>query len=191
MELIIYEEKGLEEALQGMVFSFQKECPVASAIANFRDYDKNLNIAKKLCKKDGGHNKFLEQIQVWMVVRASMDWWKQMDTYRVGVSKLSKSTMHTIMKKPIKQEDFHDLVDPEILSIVERYRKNGDFLAVSKNLPAGFLQTRMVNTNYKTLRNIIMQRKGHKLPDWELFTEEVLKQIENPELLGLNQKGEN
>ena len=191
MELRISKESGLAEALHGMCFSFEKECTVASIMAKFRDLNKNFNIAKKLCKEDGGHNKFLEQIQVWMVIRASMDWWKQMDTYRVGVSKLSKSTMHTIMKKPIKQEDFHDLVDPEILSIVERYRKNGDFLAVSKNLPAGFLQTRMVNTNYKTLRNIIMQRKGHKLPDWELFTEEVLNQLQNPDLLGLNQKGGN
>lgn len=201
MELKIVNETGLSEALIGMKFSFQPECSIKDikTIINYHEDDntefewiydakleeKYLETAKKLCKRDGGHNKLLEQVQVWMIIKAPMDWWKQFDTYRVGMSKLSKSTMHTAMKKTIVAEDFDELVDSRVLDIVEEYRVAGDFLKVSKNLPQGFLQTRMVNTNYKVLRNIIMQRKGHKLPEWEYFIEEMFKQLDSRELLGI------
>lgn len=196
MEIKINEEAGLTNAIIGMKFSFEKEGRISDIATDFHDpdwydqHEKGMKVAKKLCQKDGGHNKFLEQIQVWMTIRASMDWWKQMDTYRVGTSKLSKSTMHTIMRKPISAEDFDWAVDQRILDVVEEYRLRQDFIGVSKNLPQGFLQTRMVNTNYKVLRNIILQRTGHKLPEWSFFIRQMFNKLANPELLGIN-KGEN
>ena len=191
MEIEITKEAGLEEALIGMKFSFQSECCLDS-IATFQNVDgifeKYLETAKKLCKRDEGHNKFLEQMQVWMIIRAPLYWWKQFDTYRVGTSKLSKSTMHTLMKKSLEPEDFEGGFpdyDDSILIALLKYQREGDFDNLNKNLPQSFLQTRMVNTNYKVLRNTIQQRKGHKLPEWEMFIKTMFENLENPDLLGI------
>jgi len=185
MELKIVSENGLKQALIGMKFSFQEECEISKIQQTAEDINKHMKTAIKLCRRDHGHNKFLEQIQVHIVVRATLDFWKQIDTYRVGTSKLSKSTMHTIMRSPLNPELFHNKVDQKILDVVEGYRLAGDFDGVSKNLPQGFLQTRMINTNYKVLRNIIIQRKEHKLPEWEQFIDCILNQLQNAELIGV------
>ena len=39
------------------------------------------------------------------------------------------------------------------------------------NLPDGYLQTRLVNINAKSLRNVYFQRKDHKLSQWREFCE--------------------
>ena len=44
-------------------------------------------------------------------------------------------------------------------------------------------------TNYKALRNIIEQRKNHKLEQWHYFCNSILNQVEHPELL-TNKQGE-
>jgi hypothetical protein len=54
---------------------------------------------------------------------------------------------------------------------------------VKWNLPEGFLQTRQVRISYKTLRGMILQRKTHRLEQWQFFLTEVLRQVEHPELL--------
>lgn len=205
MEIKIKREQGIEEALVGMKFSFQTECGLDD-IANFDNtdgiFDKYLETAKKLCKRDGGHNKLIEHMQVWMMVRAPLYWWKQFDTYRVGTSKLSKSTMHTLMKRVVTQEDFEgNGISKEGLHELNHYIVLKDFDTVNKRLPQSFLQTRMVNTNYKVLRNVILQRKGHKLPEWEYFINHMFENLDFPDLLGIkypfnfvtldNSKGEN
>jgi hypothetical protein len=40
--------------------------------------------------------------------------------------------------------------------------------------------------NYKCLQNIINQRKNHRLPQWQIFCENVLNQVEHPEFLDKN-----
>lgn len=191
MELSIVKEAGLDEALIGMRFSFKPECSVDEVLHLITLTDcfgrnvKVMETAKKLCKRDGGHNKFIEQIQVWMILRAPLYFWKQLDTYRVGTSKLSKSTMHTLMKRQLRSDDFVRAVSSESIEIVNRYIQVGAFDRAIANLPDGYLQTRMVNTNYKVLRNIIQQREGHKLQEWDQFIREVTNQLDNPELLGL------
>ena len=49
------------------------------------------------------------------------------------------------------------------------------------------MQRRIVTMNYENLRNIIAQRTGHRLKLWQVFIDQVLEQVEHPELLkGLN-----
>ena len=140
--------------------------------------DRADKLAEKLSGADGGHNKFLEQMQYWIVVDAPLYWWKQFDTYRIGVSKSSESTMFKMWKGGLTQEDFEHPVYEETLerlnkSIKEYNETNEEalFTEIISNLPDSFLQTRLININAKSLRNVYMQRRHHKLKEWRDFCE--------------------
>ena len=89
MDVQIMAECGVVEAMVGLSLSYGVG----------KSYEEMLEVAKKLYNKDGGHNKFLESIVVWLNIDAPRYWWQQFDTYRVGTTKQSGSTMHTIMKR--------------------------------------------------------------------------------------------
>jgi hypothetical protein len=38
-------------------------------------------------------------------------------------------------------------------------------------LPQSYMQKATICTNYQTLRNIYLQRKGHRLDEWQQFRE--------------------
>ena len=157
MKVKILRETGLEEALVGLSLSFN--APL----------EKMPKVASRLASRDNGENKFLESIQVWLDITAPRYWWQQFDTYRVGVTKQSESTMHTWKRKPFSAEAFVEGVDPTILAKLEYARKEGDFKYVKRNLPEGFLQRRVVCTNYKGLRHAVRQRRDHRLEEWQIF----------------------
>jgi thymidylate synthase ThyX len=146
-------------------------------------------VADMLAGADGGHNKFLEQIQYWLVIDAPLYWWKQFDTYRIGVSKSSESTMYKMWKGGLTQEDFERPVYEETLerlnASIARYKDEPSeelFMEIIGNLPDSFLQTRVVNINAKSLRNIYQQRHAHKLKEWKDFCE-FIKDLRHGELI--------
>lgn len=183
MELRILKEAGVHEALVGMAFSYETEHPQGDECSKVYDTQTLYNRAKTLAHKDGGHNKFLESIVVWMTIRAPLYWWKQFDTYRVGVTKQSKSTMHTLMKRPLNESDFAGTLIPGVLETLNMAIADKNFNFVNDNLPNSFMQTRMVCTNYKTIRNICQQRAGHKLGEWSEFINYMYFDLNNPELI--------
>jgi hypothetical protein len=97
--------------------------------------------------------------------------------------------MYTITKRKLTQDDFEDPIDENILNLLNDMIRKGDFKEIKNNLPEGFLQRRIMVTNYKALRNIIEQRKNHKLEQWHYFCNSILNQVEHPELL-TNKQGE-
>lgn len=166
----VLRECGYEQAMLGLSLSFDK--PVG-------DMPK---VAEKLYCKEGGHNKFLESIVVWLDVTAPRYWWQQLDTYRTGVTKQSESTMHTIMKRELTLGDFAD-IPLSSLEAINNYIRAGDFDVVKTVLPEGFLQRRILCTNYQTLRRIIKQRRDHRLKEWQYFIEEIMDQLHHQEFL--------
>jgi len=171
IEIISIDEYGYDNALSGLRLNYSLD----------DDYD-IYKTSKKLAKLDDGHNKFLESICVWMLIRASRDFWVEFDTYRVGVTKQSESTMHTITTRPLVSMDFDAHVNyATILNLNQQiniYQQTRDksekaklFKRIKKNLPEGFIQKRMICTNYKSLRNIIKQRLNHRLSEWKRFCE--------------------
>lgn len=147
-------------------------------------YERLKRLTDKLSNRDGGHNKFLESLTVWLDIDAPRYWWSEFDTYRVGVTKQSESTMHTLKKRKLKMDDFESPVPEEILEAFNSLLDAGEGIEVLKNaLPEGFLQRRIICTNYKTLKNIIQQREGHKLPQWRFFCRETLEQVSYPWLI--------
>ena len=178
MRYELIECHGYKTAVLGMMLSYGK-----TSYDNFEATTEDIDrLAAKLAPMDGGHNKFLEQIQYWILIQAPLFWWKQFDTYRVGVSKSSESTMHRSWKRGLFQDDFERAVFLETIrklnEIIEDYRKavsEGNPLAsmleqsIISNLPDGYLQTRMVNVNAKSLRNMYFERRDHKLSQWRDF----------------------
>lgn len=139
-------------------------------------------LAARLADKDGGHNKFLEHIVVWLDIRATLEWWKQFDTYRVGVSKQSESTMHTLGRRDLTLADFDICVTDEVMAYIA-YLNTLPQLERSRALPQGYLQRRQVVASYKVLRHIFAQRRGHRLRAWREFMDQVFAQLDHPELL--------
>ena len=139
-------------------------------------------VADRLACMDGGHNKFLESIVVWLDITAPRYWWSQFDTYRVGVTKQSESTMHTIMKRGLTEDDFEDKLfgHTYLIHTLNDAIKAGLFDTVKALLPESFLQRRIVCTNYKALRNIYHQRKNHRLSQWQMFTHALEDQLNRP-----------
>ena len=69
----------------------------------------DLNLATRLIKAGTEHRKFLRMIHVQMDVTAPLYWWKEADTYKVGTTANSCSTMHKIAAKEFALDDFsHD-----------------------------------------------------------------------------------
>ena len=73
----------------------------------------------KLQKAGPEHCKHLRQIVVWAEITAAREWLIQFDTYRYGVEKVSESTMHTLMRRPLSPDDFeHDCMNYEFMKYV-------------------------------------------------------------------------
>lgn len=198
MKVVVLDEAGYPISLFGTGLSkgVTSNLDYEEFIGPTPEYDQMQTVVNKLCGKGDGHDKFLEFIQVWLDVTAPRYWWQEADTYRVGMSKLSESTMHTIHKRPISLSDFerergysdeplvhtvHHLNTLRQLFIETQDKKA--WRTLIQLLPQSYLQRRIISTNYGTLHRIVKQRKGHKLKEWAIFIEELKEQLQHTELL--------
>ena len=171
MRVRVIEEHGYETALLGLSLSYGQE-PGRMEV-----------VSERLRFRGEGHNKFLESIVIWLDVDAPRYFWQQYDTYRIGVTKQSESTMHTMTKRRLGQEDFAYPIPLEHLAHLNRLIEKKAWEQVKRDLPESFLQRRIVCQNYMSLQRVIRQRKEHKLSEWAVFVGEVLRQAAHPELL--------
>lgn len=177
MKVEVLEECGFDEAMLGLSLSYRQPA------------EEMLKVAKRLAFKGDGHNKFMESIMVWLDVIAPRYWWQQFDTYRVGVTKQSESTMHTMTSRLLTQDDFAHPISEEHLAFLNRLIKEKNWEEVKWNLPESFLQRRIVCLNYMALQRIIRQRWNHRLPEWSDFVLAILPELEHHDLLWENPPG--
>lgn len=176
------EEAGYKSAMEGL--SYNKKQPIENMS----------QVATRLAPLDRGHNKFLEHIEVWFRVEAPRYWWQEADTYRLS-SKSSESTMHTLIKE-LKTLSFEEIANMHeapkevdfnyIDKLISLAEKKAPIYIIKRHLSEGFIQKRMWKMSYKTIRNIYTQRYAHTLPHWKSFCDQVLGQIEHPELITRN-----
>lgn len=155
----------------------------------------DMKLAKALIQGGPEHRKFLRQIFVSVDITAPLYWWKQMDTYKIGTTANSTSTMHKLTSKPITLDCFEtDDFDPNLVYyeiknteakntvgmyselIIEqleflrqKYVETKDkqvWKELVRWLPESWLQTRTWTANYEVIRTIVHQRKDHKLNEW-------------------------
>lgn len=145
--------------------------------------DNDLDLMKRLRKAGTDHRKYLRMITVYVDITAPLYWWKEADTYAIGVVKNSCSTMHTIHKKEFTLDDFshehlndgsldllYDVIG--ILNINREYfleePKKDYWWQMIQLLPSSYNQKRTVMMNYEVLNNIYKSRKSHKLDEWSV-----------------------
>ena len=160
---------------------------------------KDLDLMKRLITADKDstsqpNSKFMRMIHVQVCITAPMYWWKEFDTYKVGTTRNSSSTMHKLASEPInidmfEMDDFEMIggyigtenfdINSTWLTLIERlevlrqkYNETKDrryWKELIRLLPSSFLQTSIVDLDYATLRNIYRWRKNHKLTEWHIF----------------------
>ena len=148
--------------------------------------DNDLQLAQTLIKAGNEHMKFMRQIQVWADITMPRYWWSEYDTYKVGTSANSTSTMHKLFNKQseitLDLFEYCDYNKHIIMNIIDELNllrdkyfetstqsEKDEILKIAKQiLPEGYLNMRTVNVNYAVLRNIIQQRKYHRLKkEWQ------------------------
>ena len=67
---------------------------------------KDMKLAAALIHGGSEHRKFLRQIMVTVDITAPLFWFKEFDTYKVGTTANSTSTMHKLTSKPITLDCF-------------------------------------------------------------------------------------
>ena len=151
----------------------------------------DLSLMKKLYNAGPEHRKYLRQIFVSIDITAPLYWWKEFDTYKVGTTSNSCSTMHKIHSKEFEPIDFSIehlnnesyAVFDVILSGLNVARNNylktknkEDWWQMIQLLPSSYNQKRTITMDYENVVNIIKQRTGHKLDEWNIFVD-ILKKL--------------
>ena len=189
MNTHVVNEVGFEEALYGLSLSFKdRATPTKEWWTNER-FEKMKKTSKALAGREGGHNKFLESMIVYIDVEAPRYWWSEFDTYRVGTTKQSESTMHTLSKRDMNISDVEvpmigaDYRFTQIVTFNKARAVSNSVELLKSLLPEGYKQRRLICTNYKVLRNIINQRHDHKLPQWQDFINVIYDEVKHPDYL--------
>ena len=163
--------------------------------------ENDLELMQRLIKAGTEHRKFLRQIIVSVDITAPLYWWKEFDTYKVGIVANSTSTMHKLASTPITMDCFENgemiysftIAELEMnrLKYLETKDKN-EWKRLIVNLPESWLQTRTVTMNYENVRTMIHQRTNHKLIEWAKDFIEWAKTLPySEELLFFNQNTSN
>ena len=190
---------GFEHALRGMRNPLNSWAKSDSDTKLLVIGEADLDLMKRLYKAGSEHRKYLRRVFVSMDVNAPRYWWEQQSTYKIGTTSNSCSTMHTIHKKPFELDDFsHEHLtehSKDILSLLigdlnvyrnvylETKNKN-EWWQMIQLLPQSYMQKRTITMNYENVVNIIKQRSGHKLTEWEDFIAELKKLPYITEIMG-------
>lgn len=182
MEVVIRKEDGLDLALMGMAYSF-KDRSLSPLDWWEAQRERAHSRARLLAPLGKGHNKFLRQIMLWVDIEAARCWWSEFDTYKVGTVAQSESTMHTLQKRAPTHLDFERGTPARVIDafILEWPEIKSDVTRLKQALPEGYLQRRLVTMNYETVRQILIQRKKHRLEFWDEFITKLVQQLEHPE----------
>lgn len=156
-----------------------------------KDEKRGENLVRATLKGNTAHHQFLTGIRVNFDMTFTNKGWVEAERYRFLEFVSSQSTMHRITKFDLDTA-YVEYVDPRIIEIMkekvsdynqinsiklkdkelEKKRKNllaELYLKILYSNPAGFKITARMTTNYRCLRNIYIQRRNHRLPEWRAF----------------------
>lgn len=151
----------------------------------------DLDLMRRLYKGGSEHRKYLRMITVTMDITAPLYWWKEFDTYKIGTVANSCSTMHKLDSRDLILDDFsHDKMFGQSIRILQEvideinhcrqlfktFKDKQYWWQMIQLLPSSYNQRRTVMMNYETVMNIIRQRSGHKLDEWNIFVD-ILKDL--------------
>lgn len=100
---------GFEHAIRGMrnpKASWDKSDSYRADDGTFVVGPADMALMRKLIKAGSEHRKFMRQIEVSVDISSGLHWWKEFDTYKIGTTANSTSTMHKIATTPITIDMF-------------------------------------------------------------------------------------
>ena len=142
------------------------------------------SLMQRLANAGTDHRKYMRMMPIYVRITAPLYWWKEFDTYKVGTTANSCSTMHKIHAREFTVEDFsveHLLAENAVYfgKTIERLNNARNKFLETKDkeywwqmiqlLPSSYNQTRNVMLNYEVAANIYKSRKNHKLDEWKEF----------------------
>lgn len=157
-----------------------------------KDIKRSINLSNACNTGNGAHGQYLTGIRVAFDLKFSNKAWVEAERYRFLEFVSSQSTMHRITKFDLSKQ-YNKYVDQRIIEImkekVDEYNRLCDaiipqdlestmrhaeekkkkYLEILYSNPAGFELTARMTTNYRCLKNIYIQRKDHRLPEWREF----------------------
>lgn len=184
------ETAGFSAAIRGMrnpMASYGRADSYVTGQGEFILGEKDKDLAQRLLSGGSPHDKFMRQIYVSADITAPLFLWKELDQYKVSTTTDSESTMHRLSSSPItidcfEIDDYEPLIatnvhfhnNPEaIIEYCEDLRKmfietkdKRYWKELIRWLPEGWLQKRTWSGSYAVVRNIVQQRRGHRLTEW-------------------------
>lgn len=158
-----------------------------------KDIERAMRLTRACDVSNQAHGQYMTGIRVAFDLTFSNKAWVEAERYRFLEFVSSQSTMHRITSFDLSKQ-YNSYVDPRIIAIMKEkvaeykwiketlekatYEEDREMLekkAAEKYLeilysnPAGFKITARLTTNYRCLRNIWLQRKNHRLPEWKIF----------------------
>lgn len=179
---------GLEESVRGSKY------PMSTNVDMLTE-EVTPTVVKLATSKQGeGHDNFMNGIVVQFDLTLSNKAWVEAERYHFLDFVSSQSTMHRITKFDLDQA-YIEYVDPRMVAIMkEKVKDYNDlqekiksmdskseelvtcrqlasqrYLEVLYSNPCGFCLTARMTTNYRQLKTIYLQRRHHRLPEWQVF----------------------
>ena len=153
-----------------------------------QDFERGERLVKATLNGNTAHHQFLTGVRVNFDLTFTNKAWVEAERYRFLEFVSSQSTMHRITKFDLDGQ-YIEYVDPRIIKIMKEKvalynemvakKEAGEdigedllkklYLEILYSNPAGFKLTARMTTNYRCLRNIYIQRRNHRLPEWRAF----------------------
>ena len=149
--------------------------------------EKDIALASRLTIAGPEHAKYLRQIFISVDITAPLFWWKEFDTYKVGVTRNSCSTMHKIHVSPFDAKSFstegikecgiyfiHSFKNyiKDLNTLRELFNETQEkkyWRALIEMLPSNYNMKSTITMDYQNARNMFFQRRYHKLDEWKEF----------------------
>ncbi len=189
---------GLEGAIRGMRNARESWNKSDTEGLDIGPNDKKL-MTSLVGAGNPSHRKFMRMIHVMCDITAPLYWWKEFDTYKVGTTANSTSSIYHARHKKFRLGDFsYDLMDAKditgyLVPIIDHLNRYVDQYEETKNIvwvrkiqklmPMSYNQLRTVDMNYEVLANIYAQRQNHPIDEWRTFIDNFIKNLPNCDLI--------
>ena len=141
------------------------------------------------CKPGTGHDNYLCGIRVAFDISLTVKCLVEEERYHFSDIVSCNSTMHRITKFDLDKA-YCGYVDPRMIAVMKELvcTYNDDpteenLLRVLYSNPCGFTYTMRIDTNYRQLKTMYIQRKPHRIPEWKELRRWIEKYLPHSELI--------
>ena len=141
------------------------------------------------CAPGTGHDNWLCGVRVAFDISLTAKCLLEEERYHHSDIVSCNSTMHRINRFDL-DDAYCKYVDRRLISImadlVNEYNESPSpekYLRILYSNPCGFTYTMRIDTNYRQLKTMYIQRKDHKLPEWREFCQWIVDYLPHSELI--------